>query len=146
MQQMFDPTMDDNYGFGYEGYGGKTHYGSSYYGSGAKWGSTWRQKERVTLADFLELLDGIVEMDGRIIIMTTNQREKMDSALVRPGRIDLDVELRPPSRLLIGHIFRHMYKHEEEEKLRSIFQKYFEHLSEKTVSTARVINCFMYTN
>ena len=24
MQQMFDPTMDDNYGFGYEGYGGKT--------------------------------------------------------------------------------------------------------------------------
>ena len=132
--------FDDEFAYG--GYGG---YGPSHH-SGAKWGSTYRSKEKVTLADFLELLDGIVEMDGRIIIMTTNQREKMDSALVRPGRIDLDLELKPPSRLLIAHIFKHMYKHVEEEVLKALFFKYYDYLPESIVSTARVINCFMFTN
>jgi len=133
--------LDEEFEYaGLGGLGGVSHYPK------AKWGNSHRLKEKVTLADFLELLDGIVEMDGRIIIMTTNQREKMDSALVRPGRIDLDLELKPPSRLLIAHIFKHMYKHVEEDVLKALFFKYYEHLPESIVSTARVINCFMFTN
>jgi len=133
--ENFDPFDDDGY-FGYMGPPS----------GGAKWATTYRSAEKVTLADFLELLDGIVEMDGRIIIMTTNKREKMDSALVRPGRIDLDLELRPPSRWLIAHIFKHMYKHFDEVLLRALFFKYYDHLPENLVSTARVMNSFMFTN
>jgi hypothetical protein len=48
-------------------------------------------KEQLTLAFFLNLLDGILETPGRIIILTTNHPEKLDSALVRPGRIDLNI-------------------------------------------------------
>jgi len=109
-----------------------------------KWGG-WKPEKQVSLADFLELLDGIIEMDGRIIIMTTNQRENMDSALVRPGRIDVDLELCPPSRELIVEIFAHMYKHIELDGLKKLIYSHYDNLPHKIVSTARVINCFMYT-
>jgi hypothetical protein len=38
------------------------------------------------LGAFLELMDGLVEMPGRICIMTTNHPNKLDPALMRPGR------------------------------------------------------------
>ena len=33
-------------------------------------------------------------MHGRILIITTNYREKLDKALTRPGRIDLEIEFK----------------------------------------------------
>lgn len=38
------------------------------------------------LGGFLELMDGIVECPGRLCIMTTNHKELLDHALIRPGR------------------------------------------------------------
>ena len=35
----------------------------------------------------LNVLDGIVDTPGRIVIMTTNLPEALDAALIRPGRI-----------------------------------------------------------
>jgi SpoVK/Ycf46/Vps4 family AAA+-type ATPase len=35
------------------------------------------------------LFDGVLEMPGRIIIMTSNNPERLDHALIRPGRIDI---------------------------------------------------------
>jgi chaperone BCS1 len=46
-------------------------------------------KKGVTLAGLLNCLDGIATPDGAIIVMTTNYPEKLDPALVRPGRADL---------------------------------------------------------
>jgi ATP-dependent Zn protease len=43
------------------------------------------------LSYLLNILDGIQECPGRIIIMTTNKPEKLDKALIRPGRIDLNI-------------------------------------------------------
>ena len=42
----------------------------------------------ISLSFLLNLMEGILEMDGRIIIMTTNHIDKIDPALIRPGRID----------------------------------------------------------
>tara|TARA_B110000208_G_scaffold191915_1_gene260930 strand:+ start:4127 stop:5680 length:1554 start_codon:yes stop_codon:yes gene_type:complete len=42
----------------------------------------------ITLSFILNLFEGVLEMDGRIIIMTTNHINKIDPALIRPGRID----------------------------------------------------------
>ena len=39
----------------------------------------------------LNILDGLQECNGRIIIMTTNKPEMLDKALVRPGRIDYKI-------------------------------------------------------
>ncbi len=45
------------------------------------------------ISAILNALDGIVISHGRIVIMTTNHIEKLDPALLRPGRVDLKLEL-----------------------------------------------------
>ncbi len=42
----------------------------------------------VSLAGLLNILDGIYAQEGRIIVITTNHSEKLDRALIRPGRVD----------------------------------------------------------
>ena len=48
------------------------------------------EDDHVTLGLLLELLDGLVEYPGRMVIMTTNRRDQLDSALLRPGKTDTD--------------------------------------------------------
>jgi chaperone BCS1 len=43
---------------------------------------------KVLLSDVLNAMDGLVSIDKRVIIFTTNHLEKLDRALIRPGRID----------------------------------------------------------
>ncbi|WP_010255677.1 AAA family ATPase [Treponema primitia] len=45
------------------------------------------------LADILNAIDGITAPAGRLLILTTNHPEKLDPALLRPGRIDLKVNV-----------------------------------------------------
>ncbi len=42
----------------------------------------------LTFSGFLNAIDGVRSQEGRIIIMTTNYKEKLDPALLRPGRVD----------------------------------------------------------
>mgnify|MGYP003683367193 CR=1 FL=1 len=44
-------------------------------------------------AGLLNVLDGVVETPGRLLIMTTNHPEKLDPAITRPGRIDKTILL-----------------------------------------------------
>ena len=39
--------------------------------------------DRLNLGGVLEVLDGVVDCPGRILIMTTNHPDKLDEALVR---------------------------------------------------------------
>jgi len=48
-------------------------------------------KDPLTLSHILNIIDGLLECHGRILIITTNQPEKLDSALIRPGRVDMKV-------------------------------------------------------
>lgn len=63
----------------------------------------------VTLSTLLNLLDGIIEHPGRIIIMTSNHYDKLDPALVRPGRIDLEIEMKNASSELIDEFYQYYY-------------------------------------
>jgi len=45
--------------------------------------------ERLDLSFLLNILDGVLEIPGRIVIMTSNYIDKLDHALIRPGRIDI---------------------------------------------------------
>jgi chaperone BCS1 len=47
----------------------------------------------VTLSGLLNALDGVSSRDGRVLFMTTNHPERLDAALIRPGRVDRKVEL-----------------------------------------------------
>ena len=44
--------------------------------------------DALSLAGLLNVLDGVVDTPGRILIMTSNHPESLDPALIRPGRID----------------------------------------------------------
>ncbi len=44
---------------------------------------------RLTLSGLLNALDGVGSSEERIIFMTTNHHERLDPALIRPGRIDV---------------------------------------------------------
>ncbi|KAI9022011.1 P-loop containing nucleoside triphosphate hydrolase protein, partial [Hyaloraphidium curvatum] len=46
-----------------------------------------------TLSALLNCLDGYSTNEGLVVIMTSNHPELLDPALVRPGRIDLHLEL-----------------------------------------------------
>ena len=52
------------------------------------------EEEKNTLSTFLNILDGVSEASGRICIFTTNHIEKIDSAVFRPGRIDIKIEVK----------------------------------------------------
>lgn len=61
-----------------------------------------RQKQddriAVSFSGLLNALDGVAAQEGRIIFLTTNHRELLDPALIRPGRIDVDFKLDLASR------------------------------------------------
>ena len=53
-----------------------------------------KHKSGITLGDLLDLLDGICELDGLVYVITTNHKDYLDPALIRPGRINCDIELK----------------------------------------------------
>jgi len=55
---------------------------------------------------FLNILDGIIELHGVMVIMTTNYKEKLDKALIRDGRIDFKFEFKKASKQVIKDILK----------------------------------------
>ncbi|GAB9477134.1 Arrestin domain-containing protein a, partial [Globisporangium polare] len=54
------------------------------------------KSDKLNLSGLLNVLDGVIDCPGRIVIMTTNHPEKLDPALVRPGRVN--------KKLLLSHM------------------------------------------
>ncbi|KAK9071422.1 hypothetical protein SSX86_009991 [Deinandra increscens subsp. villosa] len=53
------------------------------------------EEQKVTLSGFLNFIDGLWSScgDERIIIFTTNRKDKLDPALIRPGRMDVHINM-----------------------------------------------------
>lgn len=54
-----------------------------------------RDHDQITLGGLLNFIDGLWSScgDERVIIFTTNHKEKLDPALLRPGRMDMHIHL-----------------------------------------------------
>jgi hypothetical protein len=52
------------------------------------------ESEPIDLSFLLNLLDGTLEASGRIIAISSNHPERIDRALIRPGRIDMIVNFK----------------------------------------------------
>lgn len=63
-------------------------------------------KDPVTLSHLLNLLDGLCEMPGRIVVFTTNFVERLDKALIRPGRVDMSIKLEAATRATVAEMIR----------------------------------------
>jgi mitochondrial chaperone BCS1 len=64
---------------------------------------------RVTMSGILNALDGVGAQEGRIVFMTTNHVERLDPALIRPGRADVKVEIGYVSHLQAAQLFAKFY-------------------------------------
>ena len=49
--------------------------------------------DKLNLSGMLNVLDGVVDCPNRIVVMTSNHPEKLDPALIRPGRVNLKLYL-----------------------------------------------------
>jgi chaperone BCS1 len=68
---------------------------------------------RLSLSGLLNILDGVASQEGRILIMTTNHIEKLDKALIRPGRVDMVVEFGLADNYMTTNIFKNIFAYLE---------------------------------
>jgi chaperone BCS1 len=91
------------------------------------------------LSYLLNMLDGIHECSGRILIMTTNKVDVLDKALIRPGRIDLKLHFKKCASYDVARMIEKFWSIEvsEEDVLREIDGQY---------TSADIINIFRSTD
>lgn len=65
--------------------------------------------DKPNLTTFLNILDGIVELNDIMIIMTSNHPELIDEALIRPGRFDFKYEFKKTSTKIITDMLMFKY-------------------------------------
>ncbi|KMP07674.1 chaperone BCS1 [Coccidioides immitis RMSCC 2394] len=63
----------------------------------------------VTFSGLLNALDGVASAEERIIFLTTNHVERLDEALVRPGRVDMTVRLGEATRYQAAQLWDRFY-------------------------------------
>ncbi|GLV39079.1 Bcs1 chaperone [Carabus blaptoides fortunei] len=65
---------------------------------------------RVTFSGLLNCLDGVASTEARILFMTTNYLDRLDPALIRPGRVDVKEYIGWCSAYQLEMMFLRFYK------------------------------------
>ncbi|CAH0547863.1 unnamed protein product [Brassicogethes aeneus] len=97
---------------------------------------------RVTFSGLLNCLDGVASTEGRIVFMTTNYLERLDKALIRPGRVDLKEYIGWCSKHQIELMFLRFYQGEQAYSQAQLFADKVLSLG-KNVSPAQIQGYFM---
>jgi len=66
-------------------------------------------KEPIDLSFLLNLLDGTLESSGRIIAISSNFPERIDRALIRPGRIDMIIHFKKCNKAILSEMVTNFY-------------------------------------
>jgi hypothetical protein len=82
------------------------------------------EENPVDLSFLLNLLDGTLESSGRIIAISTNFPERIDSALIRPGRIDMIINFRKCSAGILREMIESFYDQTLDDSLDSLDYKW----------------------
>lgn len=70
----------------------------------------FNEEKDITLSSLLNVLDGILESNGIIYIITTNYPEKLDKALLRPGRINFTIDFKKSDYQTIKEMLEYFYE------------------------------------
>lgn len=98
-----------------------------------------RKKGRsVSFSGLLNALDGVRSQEGRILVMSTNHKERLDPALIRPGRCDMHVELSNASFSMIERLFLKFFPKEN-----NLADEFAKSLPEGKVSMAKLQGHFL---
>lgn len=93
----------------------------------------------VSFSGLLNAIDGVRSQEGRILFMSTNHLEKLDPALLRPGRADVHVKLDFASQEQIKKMFMRFFPDCEE----TLAEKFMAQVPENKVSMARLQGHFL---
>lgn len=74
------------------------------------------EKKGISLSGLLNAIDGVASHEGRVLIMTTNKPEALDDALIRPGRVDLQVAFTNATQEQARELFERMYEADSKRK------------------------------
>jgi len=97
----------------------------------------------LTFRGLLNALDGVASSeDGQILFMTTNYPDKLDPALIRPGRVDYKVFIDYPDDSQLEKMFQRFYP-EGEAKLSKKFVKAVRAQDDLKASMAMVQGLFL---
>lgn len=69
----------------------------------------------LSLSGFLNIIDGVASNEGHILVLTTNHMERLDPALLRPGRVDMVIRFGFADANMIMGIFKAIYSTFESE-------------------------------
>jgi mitochondrial chaperone BCS1 len=67
------------------------------------------KRSRVTFSGLLNAIDGVAAGEGRLLFATTNHIERLDPALIRPGRIDRKMFIGYATRVQAERLFRRFF-------------------------------------
>lgn len=102
-----------------------------------------------TLSGLLNVLDGVGSQEGRIVIMTTNHLERLDSALIRPGRVDMRVHLGNITPRSAEEMFIRMFSPDSgcdvgvpDEEVRFLASEFAAHIPDNVITPSRLQGFF----
>ena len=72
-------------------------------------------KDTVTFSGLLNAIDGVMAGEGRILFLTTNHLDKLDAALIRPGRCDVHLNIGNASTEQARKLFLRFFPEHENE-------------------------------
>jgi len=78
------------------------------------------ENAKLNLNFLLGLIDGLLETPGRILVMSSNYPEKLDKAILRPGRIDINMELKECDIDTMREMFYNFYKGRTEQDFNNL--------------------------
>ena len=99
-----------------------------------------KNDDKITLSFLLNVIDGIRETPGRILIITSNFYSKIDKAMKRPGRIDYSLEMKNASIKTICNMYKHYYN----SHLPKTFVETY--LIDDKISPAKIVNIRLASN
>lgn len=94
---------------------------------------------KISFSGLLNAIDGVRTQEGRILFMSTNHIEKLDPALLRPGRADVHVKLDYASKEQIRRMWMRFYPDEKE----GMVEGFLKVVPEKKVSMAKLQGHFL---
>ena len=75
--------------------------------------TAYQGANRLTFSGLLNAIDGVTSTEGRIVFMTTNYFDRLDPALIRPGRVDFIQEIDHCSHHQLLHMFAKFFPDED---------------------------------
>jgi hypothetical protein len=86
----------------------KTNHNTKNHNSSSMYMTRQKPVSELTLSDILNALDGLKQVDS-ILVFTSNCVDRLDPALIRPGRVDLALNLKPWTTTELLQFMNHFF-------------------------------------